>query len=218
MRVIRISSGTKLTGPGWNVFARKGFLSETRKGRQVASIDLRDTEGLPGAHNHQNAAAAYAALRALGMGPRPIEVAFKSFKGLPHRSQLVGIKDGVAFVNDSKATNVESAAKALAAFDGIRWIVGGQVKDGGLGDLREAKDHVRKAYVIGRQADEVSLELTDFEVEICRTMDVAVSRAISDAKAGDTVLLAPAAASFDQYDNFEDRGDHFITEVMRHLE
>ena len=113
-RVIRISSGQKLTGPGWQVFARKGFLAETRKGKQVASIDLRGVAGLPGAHNHQNACAAYAACRALGLAPKVIEQALHSFAGLPHRSQLVGEAGGVRFVNDSKATNVDAALKALA--------------------------------------------------------------------------------------------------------
>ena len=210
MRVIRISSGTKLGGAGWSVFARKGFLAEVRKGRQVGSIDLREIAGLPGEHNHQNAAAAYAALRAIGMAPRQIEAAFKSFEGLPHRSQRVGEKDGVVFVNDSKATNVDSAAKALAAFDNIRWIVGGQVKDGGLGALNDLAGRVRKAYVIGRQAQETALVLDAFATDVCGTMDVAVERAFADAEPGEIVLLAPAAASFDQYDNFEKRGAHFI--------
>ena len=115
-RVIRVSSGQKLAGQGWSVFARKGFLSEFRKGRQVGSIDLRDITGLPGAHNHQNACAAYAACRTLGLGPKGIEAALRSFGGLPHRSQIVATQDGVTFVNDSKATNVDSAAKALQAF------------------------------------------------------------------------------------------------------
>jgi len=123
-RVIRVSSGQKLGGEGWNVFARKGFLSETRKGRQIASIDLREIAGLPGAHNHQNACAAFAACRTLGIGPKVIEQALHSFKGLPHRSQLIAERDGVRFVNDSKATNVDSAAKALAAFTKVRWIRG----------------------------------------------------------------------------------------------
>ncbi len=124
-RVIRVSSGQKLGDYGWSVFARKGFLSEWRRGRQMASIDLREVAGLPGAHNHQNACAAYAACRSLGLPPRMIEAAFRSFKGLPHRSQLVGEKAGVRFVNDSKATNADSAAKALQAFARIRWIAGG---------------------------------------------------------------------------------------------
>ena len=215
MRVIRISSGTRLSGPGWTVFARKGFLSETRKGRQVASIDLRDIAGLPGAHNHQNAAAAYGALRALGMGPRPIETGFRGFQGLPHRSQLVATRNGVSFVNDSKATNVDSAAKALAAFPRIRWIVGGQLKDGGLSALKGATDNVVKAYVIGRHARETALHLGDLAHDICETMDVAVANAARDAASGDTVLLAPAAASFDQYDNFEQRGEDFVRSVTK---
>ncbi|MDP5347370.1 MAG: UDP-N-acetylmuramoyl-L-alanine--D-glutamate ligase, partial [Paracoccaceae bacterium] len=106
-RVIRVSSGQKLVGQGWSVFARKGFLSEYRKGRQVGSIDLRGIRGLPGAHNHQNACAAYAACRTLGLGPKGIEAAMQTYPGLPHRSQVVAEKDGVIFVNDSKATNVD---------------------------------------------------------------------------------------------------------------
>ena len=124
-RVIRVSVDRKLTGPGWQVFARKGFLSEYRNGKQAASIDLRAVAGLPGAHNHQNACCAYAACRALGLAPKVIEAAFHSFGGLPHRSQTIGEKNGVRFVNDSKATNVDSAAKALQAFKNIRWICGG---------------------------------------------------------------------------------------------
>ena len=134
-RVIRISSGQKLAGPGWNIFARKGFLAEYRAGRQVASIDLRAMPGLPGAHNHQNACAAYAVARSLGAAPRLIEDAMASFTGLPHRSQLVAEAGGVRYINDSKATNAESAAKALQAFDRIRWIAGGLGKDGGIAPL-----------------------------------------------------------------------------------
>ncbi len=216
-RVIRISVDQKLEGPGWSVFARKGFLSEYRKGRQVASVDLRGVAGLPGSHNHQNACAAFAVLRTLGLAPNVIEDAFQEFAGLPHRSQVVGEKDGVRFVNDSKATNVDAAAKALQAFDRIRWIVGGQVKEGGLGGLSAQFDRVAKAYVIGRQAAEIALTLGDLDHEICETMAVAVARAAADAAPGETVLLAPAAASFDQYDNFERRGEDFMAEVEKVL-
>lgn len=108
--MIWISSGQKLEEFGWAVFARKGFLAEWRRGKQVASIDLREVVGLPGAHNHQNACAAYAACRSLGIAPKLIEAAFHSFAGLPHRSQTVGEKGGVRFINDSKATNADSAA------------------------------------------------------------------------------------------------------------
>lgn len=216
-RVIRVSVAQKLTGPGWQVFARKGFLSEYRKGRQAASIDLREVAGLPGAHNHQNACAAYAACRALGLAPRMIEQAFHSFGGLPHRSQTIAQAHGVRYVNDSKATNVDSAEKALRAFENIRWICGGLEKEGGLDGLRDALSSVKKAYVIGREAAHFAMQLSDIDTEVCTDMATAVARAMAEAEAGDTVLLAPAAASFDQYNNFEERGDDFTNRVRAAL-
>jgi UDP-N-acetylmuramoylalanine--D-glutamate ligase len=215
-RVIRVSTKRKLTGPGWQIFARKGFLSEYRKGRQVASIDLRQMIGLPGEHNHQNACAAYGAARVLGLAPRVIEAALASYPGLPHRSQTVAEAAGIRYVNDSKATNLDSAAKALSAFKNIRWICGGLEKAGGLAALKGQTGSVRKAYVIGREASGFAMQL-DVEAEVCTTMEVAVARAMAEAEAGDVVLLAPAAASFDQYDNFEQRGDDFIAEVEKNL-
>ncbi|MDX5350760.1 MAG: UDP-N-acetylmuramoyl-L-alanine--D-glutamate ligase [Paracoccaceae bacterium] len=212
-RVIRVSSGQKLDGFGWSVFASKGFLAEWRKGRQVASIDLREVKGLPGAHNHQNACAAYAACRSLGLAPKLIEGALHSFAGLPHRSQLVGERAGVRFINDSKATNVDSAAKALQAFPKIRWIAGGLGKDGGIAALKPLLPAVVKAYLIGHSARDFALQLGDTPHEICETMDRAVARAAAEAEAGDVVLLAPAAASFDQYPNFEKRGEDFTARV-----
>ena len=216
-RVIRVSSGQKLSGPGWAVFARKGYLAETRKGRQVAAIDLRDIKGLPGAHNHQNACAAYAACRALGLAPRLIEQGFHSFDGLPHRSQLVAETGGVRIVNDSKATNVDAALKALLAFPRIRWICGGLEKEGGLAGLTPGLPHVTKAYVIGREAAHFALGLDGVEAEICTTMSRAVAAAMAEAEPGEVILLAPAAASFDQYDNFERRGEDFIAAVRARL-
>ena len=212
-RVVRISSAQKLNGPGWNVFARKGQLAEWRKGRQIAHVDLRDMDGLPGAHNHQNACAAYAVCRSLGLAPKVIEKALANFGGLPHRSQLVVEIDGVKFVNDSKATNVDSAKKALSAFKNIRWICGGLEKEGGLGDLAAHAGAVSKAYVIGREAAGFALQLGEVPHQVCDTMEMAVAQAAADAQAGDTVLLAPAAASFDQYNSFEARGEDFIARV-----
>lgn len=217
-RVLRISAAGKLTGNGWNVFAKKGFLVETRKGKQVASIDLRDIPGLPGAHNHQNACAAFAACRTLGIGPRGIEAALKSYPGLPHRSQLIAEVDGIRYVNDSKATNVDSAAKALQAFENIRWICGGLQKDGGLDDLLPHVGSVKIAYVIGREAADFARQLTGVDSHVCGDMETAVSAAMKDAKEGDVVLLAPAAASFDQYNSFETRGDDFIRLVRGGLD
>ena len=213
-RVIRVSQA-KLSGLGWDLVTRKGWLSELRKGRQVASIDLRGVAGLPGAHNHQNAACAYGACRALGLAPKDIEMGFHSFQGLPHRSQRVAEIGGVSFVNDSKATNVDAAVKALGAFERIRWICGGLEKEGGMDALAPAAGAVVKAYVIGREAAAFALHLGDIPHEICGDMATAVARAAADAQPGDTVLLAPAAASFDQYDSFEHRGRDFMEQVGR---
>ncbi|NAZ35951.1 UDP-N-acetylmuramoyl-L-alanine--D-glutamate ligase [Rubellimicrobium sp. CFH 75288] len=216
-RVIRVSVARRLEGAAWAVTARRGFLSEWRHGRQVASVDLRGIGGLPGEHNHQNACCAWAVARCLGLGPRAIEAGLRSYPGLPHRSQRIAEAGGVVFVNDSKATNVDSAARALRAFDRIRWICGGLEKEGGLGALVPHLGSVAKAYVIGREAAAFARQLPGVETEICTTMARAVERAVAEAQPGETVLLAPAAASFDQYDNFEQRGEDFAAAVRRCL-
>ncbi|WP_375260866.1 UDP-N-acetylmuramoyl-L-alanine--D-glutamate ligase [Palleronia sp.] len=208
-RVIRVSVERRLPGPGWSVVARKGYLAEWRKGRQVGSIDLRAVKGLPGSHNHQNGCAAYAAVRALGLSPKTIEEAFHSFGGLPHRSELVAERDGVRWVNDSKATNVDAAAKGLQAFERIRWIAGGLGKEGGVAALEPFLGSVTKAYLIGHSARDFAVQLTSIPVEICEDMATAVERAGAEAEPGETILLAPAAASFDQYPDFEKRGEDF---------
>ncbi len=212
-RVIRLSVERRIAGPGWAVIGKGGFLAEWRKGRQIAAIDLRGVAGLPGVHNHQNACAAYAATRALGLSPRAIEAAFRNFEGLPHRSQLVATRGGVRYVNDSKATNVDAAAKALQAFERIRWIAGGLGKEGGVASLAPFLGSVAKAYLIGHSARDFAVQLTSVPVEICETMEVAVARAAAEAQPGETVLLAPAAASFDQYADFEKRGEDFVARV-----
>ncbi len=214
-RVIGVSAVRKLEGPGWRITARKGFLAERRKGRQVAAIDLRGCRGLPGAHNHANACAAYGAVRALGIAPKVIAAAFQSFEGLPHRAQFVAEVGGVVYVNDSKATNAEAAAHALAAFSRVRWIAGGQAKAGGLDGLGAALGTVQKAYLIGEAAREFSAALGQTPSELCGDLETAVARAAAEAGPGETVLLAPAAASFDQFEDFEARGQAFIDAVSK---
>ncbi len=214
-RLIRVSSGQKLSGPGWHVAARRGFLAEWRKGKQVASADLREIRGLPGAHNHQNACCAWAVARALGVAPRVVTAALADFTGLAHRSQLVAEADGVRFVNDSKATNADAAACALAAFARIRWIAGGRAKEGGIAALAPQLGNVAKAYLIGESAAAFAGALGATPHENCGDMATAVARAAAQAEPGDVVLLAPAAASFDQYRDFEARGEDFIAEVRR---
>ena len=169
---------------------------------------------MQGSHNHQNVCAAYAAVRTLGVGPRLVEEALKSFTGLEHRSQLVDKISGVAFVNDSKATNVDSAMKSLETFRQVRWICGGEQKEEDISRLNNVLTNVKKAYVIGTNSAKFSSQIS-CEFEICNTMDVAVKKAFSEAECGDTVLLAPAAASFDQYSSFEERGKAFEHEIKK---
>ncbi|RED12252.1 UDP-N-acetylmuramoyl-L-alanine--D-glutamate ligase [Pontivivens insulae] len=207
--VIRISSGTKLSGDGWSVFARKGFLAEWRKGRQVASVDLREVSGLPGAHNHQNACAAWAAARALNLGPRQIEGGLRSYPGLRHRCQTVGEVRGVRLVNDSKATNADAAEQALKAFKRIRWIAGGVAKEGGIASLLPLMDRVEKTYLIGEAAHAFSEQLGEHPHKVSGTLEAAFADALADAVDGETILLAPACASFDQFPSFEARGEAF---------
>jgi UDP-N-acetylmuramoylalanine--D-glutamate ligase len=211
-RVIRLLSHAP-EGPGWRVGAAGGVLVERRLGREVARADLRGVRGLPGAHNHQNAGAAWGACRALGLAPRVIEAGLATFAGLPHRSQVVAERGGVVFVNDSKATNADAAARALAAFPRIRWIAGGLGKEGGIAALAPHLGAVVKAYLVGHSAREFALQLGATPHEICGDVGTAVARAAEEAEPGDTVLLAPAAASFDQFPDFEARGDAFAAAV-----
>lgn len=207
--VISVSTNRQLKGQGWSVFARKGFLSEWRKGRQMASVDLRDIPALPGAHNHQNACAAYAVCRSLSIAPKVIETGLRSYAGLRHRCQTIAQIEGVRFVNDSKATNADAAGKALSAFKNIRWIAGGQAKEGGISLLAPMLENVSKAYLIGEAAEEFATQIGDTPHEISGTLEAAVIAARKDAEEGDVILLAPACASFDQFDSFEARGEAF---------
>ncbi len=207
--VTEISVTRRLRGPGWSVFLNKSFLTEWRKGAQVAAFDMRLAPALLGAHNHQNACAAWAAARALGLGPRAIEPALVSFAGLPHRMQKVAEKGGVVFVNDSKATNADAAEKALRSYDRIRWIAGGVPKAGGIEPLRPLFDRVARAYLIGEAAPAFAATLGDTPHALCGDLAAAVRMAAAEAQPGEAVLLSPACASFDQFRDYEQRGEAF---------
>lgn len=178
---------------------------------------LSGFDALQGTHNHQNAASAWAALEAAGLSDAEIEQGLASFGGLAHRMQKIDERAGVAFVNDSKATNLDAAEKALSSFLRIRWIAGGVAKDGGLSGLSYAVRSVAKAYLIGECAADFAADLNALGVpyEISGDLETAVVRAAAEAQPGDTVLLSPAAASFDSYPNFEVRGDAFVTAVAQ---
>ena len=208
--VISFSVETNLKGSGWNIFVKKGFLVEWRNGRQVASIDLREKLHFSGKHNFQNICAAYACCRSLGLAPKKIEEALDTFKGLAHRAQVLGQKNGVLFVNDSKATNCDSAAKSLTSFRKIHWIVGGVEKYPGISGLIPFIENVKEIYLIGSAEKSFSRQLGEIRHHKCETLDKAFKIAVSNSKLGDTILFAPACSSFDQFVSFEERGDKFI--------
>ena len=173
-------------------------------------LDQRRWPALQGPHNAQNALAAIAVAKALGVSERDIGRGLESFAGLPHRMQRVGERGGVAFVNDSKATNPESAAPALAAFDRVHWILGGRAKGDSLDPCAPYFGHVAQAYTIGEAGPVFARALGGrVPVEAAGTLDRAVASAAARAASGETVLLSPAAASFDQFRDYEERGDKF---------
>jgi UDP-N-acetylmuramoylalanine--D-glutamate ligase len=196
------------------VYVIDGQLFDAVEGPAEAVIDLRPVASLRGAHNWQNAAAAYGAARALGLDPAAIAAGLPQFSGLAHRLETVATVDGVQFVNDSKATNPDAAARALASFDHIYWIAGGRPKAGGFDAVLPWLDRVRHAYLIGEAAKEFARVLAG-HVACTQSGDLAtaVRQAAAAARADRTgsavVLLAPACASFDQFRDFEHRGETF---------
>ena len=181
-------------------------------------ISLENIGALRGHHNGQNAASAYAACRVVGLSDSEIQSGFRSFPGLEHRMEQVGHCGDVLFINDSKATNAEATAPALSSFDSSFWILGGLSKDGGIASLAPHFSKIAKAYLIGEAAGNFASQLIDtIPYEISGTLKDAVNHAASDAAlrasemngAEQVVLLSPAAASFDQFPNFEKRGEAF---------
>jgi UDP-N-acetylmuramoylalanine--D-glutamate ligase len=215
-KLIPISVEREVKG---GVDALTGMLVDRTGAKPEQIVDLKSIATLPGSHNWQNAAAAYLAARAMGLDRDAIVAGLKSYPGLAHRQELIAIIDGVRYVNDSKATNADAAAKALACYDNIYWIIGGRAKEGGLAGLDQFYPRVRHAYLIGESAMEFAKQLRGkLAFTHCGTLDKAVAAANADArkdkKAGAVVLLSPACASWDQYPNFEERGDHFRKLVL----
>ncbi len=209
--VLRISVRHALT---------KGFYVEQQRimraadGKTSLIAEIGGIGSLRGLHNAQNAACAAAAALALGLSPAAIQAGLCSFPGLAHRMEEVGRRGAVLFVNDSKATNADSTAQALACFNDIFWIAGGKPKTGGIESLRAFFPRIRRAYLIGEAAEEFAATLgASVPHEITGTLDKALAAAMRDAEKSTAVepvvLLSPACASFDQYRNFEIRGDAF---------
>jgi UDP-N-acetylmuramoylalanine--D-glutamate ligase len=181
-------------------------------GKPVFALDF---PALPGAHNGQNIACAYAAARAAGLEVDAIRVGIAGFPGLKHRLQRVGSIDGIACINDSKATNADSAEKALAAFENVYWIAGGKPKEGGIASLKHLFPRIRRASLIGEAAGDFAATLgSAVPHALCGTLDKALDDALAAARRerpkDAVVLLSPACASYDQFKSFEHRGDEFI--------
>lgn len=214
--VVPISGATVCPG---GVYARDGVLYDDTEGKAVPVLPLAEAPALPGAHNWQNAAAAYAACKAVGIEPPVIAACLRSFPGLAHRQELIAIVDGVRYVNDSKATNADAAARALACYDAIYWIAGGRAKEGGLAGLEAFYPRIVHAFLIG-EAQDAFAETLSGHVTYSRCDDLATAvgraqeRAHSDRRPGAVVLLSPACASFDQFGDFEARGDAFRRAVQ----
>jgi UDP-N-acetylmuramoylalanine--D-glutamate ligase len=197
--------------PEASVTAIDGLLADHRTG---FAADLTSIPSLPGAHNGQNAAASYAACVAFGVDPQSILTAMKTFPGLAHRQQRVATINGVTYINDSKATNAEAAGKALACYEPIYWIAGGQAKEGGLNGLEPLMPRVRRAFLIGEaEADFAAWLDRRAAYTRCGTLDRALSEAHALAQQEQlphaVILLSPACASWDQFKSFEHRGEAF---------
>ncbi|WP_427451359.1 UDP-N-acetylmuramoyl-L-alanine--D-glutamate ligase [Litorimonas sp. WD9-15] len=210
-------SARRSLGHGVSVLGGKLFCNMSRKAHEIC--DLQEAKALEGRHNWQNAAAAYAAVSSLGLDAREIGEAILSFPGLAHRMETVGTLRNVRFVNDSKATNADAARQALASYENIFWIAGGVAKEGGIEPLADLFGNVRTAYLIGEAADDFGATLDESKKKWHdkKTLQMALLCATKDALESGVenpiVLLSPACASFDQFKNFEVRGDAFRTQV-----
>ncbi|MDP2215644.1 UDP-N-acetylmuramoyl-L-alanine--D-glutamate ligase [Phenylobacterium sp.] len=215
-RTIVPISSSKAIGRG--VYVLQGLLYDATGERAVEIADLLRARSLPGRHNWQNAAAAYSAARGLGLTPEEAAEGLMTFPGLAHRMETVGQVGRVRFVNDSKATNADAARQAMSSYPKFYWIAGGQAKAGGIKDLSDLFPRIEKAYLIGEAAPAFADVLADkAPVAQCGDLERAVQRAYSDAAATGqdaVVLLSPACASFDQFADFEVRGEAFRSAVL----
>jgi UDP-N-acetylmuramoylalanine--D-glutamate ligase len=209
-----ISSGKAM---GRGVYALQGVLYDATGERVVEMADLLRARSLPGRHNWQNAAAAYAAARAIGIPAHDAVDGLMTFPGLAHRMETVGKIGKVRFVNDSKATNADAARQAMSSYPKFYWIGGGVAKAGGIDDVKDLFPRIAKAYLIGEAANVFATTLAGkADVKMSGTLEKAVQQAFADAAASGedaVVLLSPACASFDQFSDFEARGEAFRTAV-----
>jgi UDP-N-acetylmuramoylalanine--D-glutamate ligase len=209
--VVPISAQRAIPG---GVYAADGWLVDDMTGEAAPVVEMAGLARLPGTHNWQNAAAAYAAIRHVGVSREIAVASLHSFPGLAHRQELIATIDGIRYINDSKATNADAAAKALACYETVYWIAGGLAKEGGIVSLSPYHDRIRHAFLIGEAApafaDTLGSQVPHSRCgELATAVMAAHELARQERRAGAVVLLSPAAASFDQFANFEARGDAF---------
>jgi UDP-N-acetylmuramoylalanine--D-glutamate ligase len=210
-RVVPISAETRVLR---GIYVEGGTLIDEMGGAPARVLDLARAQRLPGRHNWQNAAAAYAVARCLDIEVSAITEAITSFPGLAHRQELSATIDGVAYVNDSKATNADAVAKALACYEDVYWIAGGVPKEGGIASLAPLFPRIRHAFLIGKASAEFAATLdgrvpTTRAGTLAEALRAAHAMAATEKQQSAVVLLSPACASFDQFTNFEERGDAF---------
>ena len=216
-KVVPISAERAVEG---GVYVVDGILTDDTEAKAARVMEMKRAPRLRGRHNWQNAAAAFAAARRAGVSAAAAAAGIESFPGLAHRQELIATIDGIRYVNDSKATNADAAAKALACYDTVYWIAGGLPKAGGIASLAPFFPRIRHAFLIGEAADAFARTL-EGQVpysnlgDLESAVEAARARATRERIEGAVVLLSPACASFDQFANFEERGEAFRALVAR---
>lgn len=208
-QVICLSSNKTNTNSKWSISLEDDFIVERKDGLETFRYNIHQYVNLPGEHNLMNSCIAFITCKLLQIDSTQILNNMINFKGLPHRAELVRKINEVSFINDSKATNMDSALKSIMTYDRIRWIVGGQKKDGDKVNIESQKKKIKKIYLIGSSSFELSKSFDGMDYSMCINLDNAVERAFKDSEPGDTILFAPGCASFDQFENFEKRGEKF---------
>lgn len=221
----RVTATSTLKMPEKGIYVHDNIMIDNTGSAQKEVGSLKEIKSLKGVHNHQNAACAYAVAKNIGLETEQIFGAIETYPGLQHRQYLVRVINGVAYVNDSKATNAAASAMALSCRNNIYWIVGGRKKESGLEGLQGFTNNIKHAFLIGESSDEFAKWFETYGVDFtrCFTLENAVMKAHDMAQdnrgqpgGAGYVMLSPACASFDQYRNFEDRGKHF-TELIENL-
>jgi len=219
IKLIRISRNKEVKNGIWGA---DGSIIADLDSKKIIIKNICQNKSLMGEHNIQNIAASMAVIKSLGYSLDDYKSGFDSYFGLKYRMEIMGYHKNICFINDSKATNAEAAREALISCDKIYWILGGLEKNDGINQIKNSFQNIKKAYLIGSSTKSFSKTLLEKKIdyEVCGTLDIAVKKSISDAvknKFESTVLFSPACASYDQYKNYEERGNAFNKHIKGYL-